>query len=68
MLSIRELEILKAALEGDVQRQKYQLNEIGSDIRFEIWLHETEMLLRKVSIRLSKELATDVGVEYLKCN
>ena len=52
-MSERELEILKTALESDIIYQKKQLEEIseygGGDIRFEIWLDETEKLHRKIS-------------------
>lgn len=57
MLTINEMEILKSALEGDIGRQKTYLEKLaeqgGSDVRFELWLDETERLLKKVSLKLS---------------
>lgn len=56
MLTINEMEILKSALEGDIGRQKKYLEELaeknGSDVRFEMWLDESERLLKKVSLKL----------------
>jgi len=56
MLSIDELEIIKSALEGDILRQKKFLNELaeqgGSDIRFEIWMIDSQKLLEKVTLKL----------------
>lgn len=56
MLTIDEMEILKSALEGDIARQKDYLDELaeqnGSDVRFEMWLDESQRLLKKVSLKL----------------
>lgn len=56
MLTINEMEILKSALEGDIARQKDYLDEMadqgGSDVRFEIWLDESQRLLKKVTLKL----------------
>lgn len=56
MLSIEEMEIIKSALEGDIIRQKKFLKVLeeqgGSDIRFEIWLDDSQRLLKKVSLKL----------------
>lgn len=56
MLTIDEMEILKSALEGDIIRQKKFLEELaeegGSDIRFEMWLDDTQRLHRKVTLKL----------------
>ena len=56
MLTINEMEILKSALEGDIARQKDYLDEMseqgGSDVRFEMWLDESQRLLKKVSLKL----------------
>ena len=69
MLTIRELEILKAALEGDIMVQKDYLDEYEyKPSEFVEWLIDSEKLLKKVSLRLSKELSTDTGVEYLRGN
>ena len=58
MLTISEMEILKAALEGDIIRQRKFLQEMAdddsSDIRFEMWLEQSEQLLKKVSLKLIK--------------
>lgn len=56
MLTINEMEILKSALEGDIARQKDYLDEMseqgGSDVRFEMWLDESQRLLKKVTLKL----------------
>lgn len=47
MYSAEELEIIKTALESDIKFQKEQLDEIGNDLRFAIWLSETDKLHKK---------------------
>lgn len=63
MLTIDEMEIIKSALEGDIARQKEYLNELaeqnGSDVRFEMWLDESQQLLKKVSSKLFNMKAED---------
>lgn len=55
-MTIQELEIIKSALEGDIIRQKQTISEMaedgGSDIRFEMWLEDTEILYKKVVKKL----------------
>lgn len=46
-MSIRELEIIKAALEGDIIRQKDSLSAALPE--FKEWLKDSEKLLRKVT-------------------
>jgi len=53
-LNTREYELIKYALEHDVKLQEKQLEDIGDDIRFEIWLIETKELLNKVSSHLEE--------------
>ncbi len=53
-LSAREYELIKYALEHDVKLQQEQFEDIGDDIRFEIWLIETKELLNKVSDHLKE--------------
>lgn len=62
MFNIDELEIIKASLEGDIVLQKKQLEEID-DIRFEMWLLDTQEIHKKVSIELMNRKAK---VKYLK--
>jgi hypothetical protein len=50
MLKIRELEILKSALEGDILRQKE--SEKMDHPAWKHWLEDSEKLLKKVSIKL----------------
>lgn len=54
MFSLEELHVFKAALECDIREQKKTLQEMldegWSDMRFEIWLHESEKLLKKTSL------------------
>lgn len=56
-MNIQELEIIKSALECDINHQKKTLEEMyaegGSDIRFEMWLEDTEILYKKVVKKLS---------------
>ncbi|TCI99987.1 hypothetical protein [Cytobacillus praedii] len=49
-MSIRELEILKAALEGDILKQKESENK--NHPAWIAWLEDSEKLLRKVSRKL----------------
>jgi len=53
-----EMEIIKVALEGDIIRQRKYIQEMAdddsSDIRFEMWLEESERLLKKVSLEWIK--------------
>jgi tRNA nucleotidyltransferase/poly(A) polymerase len=46
-MNIRELEIIKAALEGDIIRQKQ--NDNADHPAFKQWLEDSEKLLKKVS-------------------
>ena len=52
MYTIEELEILKSALEGDIIYQKKQLETID-DVRFEVWLEDTQKLHKKVVSQLT---------------
>ena len=56
--SIREVEIMKAALEGDIiyqKRQRLVLEYQGRDVApFEDWLKDSEELLQKTNNYLSK--------------
>lgn len=56
MFTIDEMEIIKSALELDITHQKKFLAELaeqgGSDIRFEMWLDDTEILYKKVRSEL----------------
>ena len=56
--SIREVEIMKAALEGDIIYQKRQILVLGYQGRdvapFEDWLKDSEELLQKTNNYLSK--------------
>lgn len=54
-MSIRELMILKAALEGDIQRQEKSPNVHNKE--FQKWLLDTKKLLKKVSTKLFEEQA-----------
>ncbi|MBN6887301.1 hypothetical protein ACUXCC_004573 [Cytobacillus horneckiae] len=54
-MTIRELSILKAALEGDIQRQEKSPNAHRKD--FKKWLDDSKKLLRKVTLKLSEEEA-----------
>lgn len=63
------MEILKSALEGDIMRQKEYLTKLaedgGSDVRFEMWLDETQRLLKKLSIKLSSMKANAKITDYV---
>lgn len=50
MVTDRELEILKAALEGDIIRQKNHENK--DHPAFKSWLEDTEILLRKINSKI----------------
>lgn len=52
-MKIRELEILVAALEGDIIRQKESNKR--DEPAFKAWLEDSEKLLKKVRLRLSKD-------------
>jgi hypothetical protein len=54
-MTIRELEILKAALEGDIIRQKEAENRDHPS--WKNWLEDSEKLLKKVNKRLWDERA-----------
>ncbi|UOE58221.1 hypothetical protein [Cytobacillus oceanisediminis] len=49
-MNIRDLEIIKAALEGDIIRQKESEN--ADHPAFQEWLKDTEKLLKRVSIQI----------------
>lgn len=57
----RELEIIKASLEGDIIRQKNHENK--DHPAFKSWLEDTEALLKKVNAKLYRNRAID---QYLK--
>lgn len=57
MLTIRELEIMKAALEGDIIYQRNSTNKDKPE--FKSWLKDTERLLTKVSRKLFDEKAKE---------
>lgn len=57
MVTDRELEIIKAALEGDIIRQKNHENK--EHPAFKSWLEETEILLKKVNAKLYRNRAID---------
>jgi hypothetical protein len=50
MLTIRELEIIKAALEGDIIQQKENIHK--DHPAWKHWLEDSEKLLKKVSMKL----------------
>ena len=54
-MTVRELQILKAALEGDIIRQRQSPNAHRKD--FKKWLADSEKLLKKVSLKLFEEEA-----------
>lgn len=54
-MTIRELEILRAALEGDIINQKK--SDKLDHPAFKEWLKDTEILLRKVTLKLMNERA-----------
>jgi hypothetical protein len=49
-MTIRELEILKAALEGDIIQQKESENR--DHPTWKHWLEDSEKLLKKVNVKL----------------
>lgn len=63
-MKIRELEILRAALEGDIINQK-QSDKLDHPA-FKEWLVDTEKLLRKVTMRLLNERAKKEYIEQSK--
>jgi hypothetical protein len=54
-MNIRELEIMKSALEGDIIRQKNSPN--AEQKEFKKWLIDTEKLLKKVNLKRYEEEA-----------
>lgn len=56
--SIRDVEIMKAALEGDIIYQKKQITKLGyqgrDTVPFEDWLKDSEELLQRTNTYLSK--------------
>ncbi|MCM3109914.1 hypothetical protein [Lederbergia lenta] len=54
---IRELEIIKAALEGDIIRQKN--SDKATEPAFKAWLEDSEKVLRKVSKKIMTEKAKE---------
>ncbi|MEK4025368.1 hypothetical protein [Sporosarcina sp. FSL W7-1283] len=63
-MPIRELEILVAALEGDVIRQKE--SDKRDEPAFKAWLEDTEKLLKKVRLRLSNEKSREALIDFYK--
>jgi len=63
--SVREVEIMKAALESDILRQKNYLEELEElgIVRpsFNEWLEDSRKLLRKTNSYLSKLKAVEQG-------
>ena len=53
MTIVRELEIIKAALEGDIIRQKN--HEKKHQPAFKAWLEDSERVLKKVHKKLMNE-------------
>lgn len=60
-MTIRELEIMKAALEGDVIYQRDSINK--DKPQFKEWLEDTEKLLKKVSRKLFDEKAKEQEIK-----
>ncbi|PLR72240.1 hypothetical protein [Bacillus sp. UMB0728] len=56
-MTIRELEILKAALEGDIIRQKK--SEKADHPEWKQWLQDSEKVLKKVNIKLAEEMTKE---------
>jgi 2-keto-3-deoxy-galactonokinase len=63
-VTIRELEIIKAALEGDIIRQKDF--ERRDHPAFKEWLEDTEKLLKKVSNKLFTTKAKEQMIENMR--
>jgi hypothetical protein len=63
-VTIRELEIIKAALEGDIIRQKEF--DKRHHPAFKEWLNDSEKLLRKVSVKLFTAKAKQQMINQLK--
>jgi hypothetical protein len=61
---IRELEIIKAALEGDIIRQKQ--SEKCDHPAWKSWLEDSEKLLKKVNKRLWNEKTRQLMINNLK--
>lgn len=49
-MTIKELEIIKVALEGDIIQQKQSENRDHPD--WKEWLADSERLLKKISVKL----------------
>jgi hypothetical protein len=62
-MTIHELEIIKAALEGDIIQQKNNPNV--DHPAFKEWLKDTEELLKKVSRKLYEMKAKQQLIEEL---
>jgi 2-keto-3-deoxy-galactonokinase len=63
-MTIKELEIIKAALEGDIIQQKE--SDKAEHPAFKEWLKDTEKLLKKVSRKLFEMKAKQQIFESLK--
>jgi hypothetical protein len=63
-VTIRELEILKAALEGDIIRQKDAENR--DHPAWKHWFEDSEKLLKKVNKRLWDEKCKQLMINNLK--
>jgi hypothetical protein len=64
MLTIKELEILKAALEGDIIQQKDHIHK--DHPAWKHWLEDSEKLLKKVSRKLFEQKAKEQLLSDLK--
>ena len=63
-MTIKELEIIKAALEGDIIRQRKSEN--AQHPAWKNWLEDSEKLLRKVSKKLFEMKAKEQLQNVLK--
>lgn len=61
-MTIRELEILVAALESDVIQQKE--SDKRDEPAFKAWLEDSEKLLKKVRLRLSTEKSRKAMIDH----
>jgi hypothetical protein len=64
LLSIRELEIIKAALEGDIIQQKESIHK--DHPAWKHWLEDSEKLLKKVSRKLFEMKSKEQLLNNLK--
>jgi hypothetical protein len=64
MLTIRELEIIKAALEGDIIQQKDNIHK--DHPAWKHWLDDSEKLLKKVSMKLAEQKAKEQLINNIK--